>query len=358
MLNIMTIRCDQCGHENNPHYSFCGQCGATLRPSSPVAEEPPPERVRPVVSGPSILGLGEEPTHNVDYLLEDEPSGHRRMFVALILLLAAGFLVWHWRRDVYPWAGLWLHQLTARVTQTVSPPAAPATLPAEPPATTPPDASHTTTPAEPPAPATTPEEGHPAATPEKAEAEQKAGPDSQAPRQVPTIAATVPQNKTSNLAQPQQSENAESQASAGKADEAQAAPTQPAPKADSAATAAPFAKSSKAETRPAARAATDEEKQVADGERYLYGNGVRQNCVRAQRNLLTAAQHENVKAETLAGAMYATGHCVTRDLPTAYRWFARALRQDPGNTRLARDLEILWKQMTPEERQLAQRSAQ
>jgi len=74
--------------------------------------------------------------------------------------------------------------------------------------------------------------------------------------------------------------------------------------------------------------------------------------------LLTAAQHANAKAESLLGAMYATGHCVTRDVPAAYRWFARALHQDPGNTRIARDLEILWKQMTPEERQIAVRSGQ
>src|SRR5216683_3054952 len=212
MLKLMTVRCDQCGHENSPHYTFCGMCGAALRPSSPVAEEPPLERVRPVrpvVSGPSILGLGEEPTHNnVDYLLEDEPSGHGRMFLALVLLLiTAGFLVWHWRRDVYPWAGLWLRQLTARVTQTASPPAAPAASPAEPPATTPPDASHTTTPTEPPAPATTAEQAHPGATPEKAEAGQQAGPEPQAP----STAATVPQTKASELAQPQQNENAESQ---------------------------------------------------------------------------------------------------------------------------------------------------
>jgi hypothetical protein len=53
--------------------------------------------------------------------------------------------------------------------------------------------------------------------------------------------------------------------------------------------------------------------------------------------------------------MYATGHCATRDLPTAYRWFGRSLRQDPKNTRLEQDLKVLWNQMTPGERQLAMR---
>jgi TPR repeat protein len=192
------------------------------------------------------------------------------------------------------------------------------------------------------------------AAPGKAEAEQGAGSESQ----VPSTAATVPQTKTSELPPPQQSENAESQASAGQAEETHAAPTQLAPKANNADNATPVSKSSKVEARQVAPSATYEDKLVADGERYLYGNGVPQNCDRAQRNLLTAAQHANAKAETLVGAMYATGHCVTRDVPTAYRWFARALRQDPGNTRLARDLEILWKQMTTEERQIVQRGGQ
>jgi hypothetical protein len=95
---------------------------------------------------------------------------------------------------------------------------------------------------------------------------------------------------------------------------------------------------------------------VAEGENYLYGRGVRADCALAQRNLLIGAQHSNAKAQTLLGAMYATGHCVTRDLPSAYRWFAKALQGDPSNSRVQRDLEVLWKQMTPEERQIAIRS--
>jgi hypothetical protein len=54
--------------------------------------------------------------------------------------------------------------------------------------------------------------------------------------------------------------------------------------------------------------------------------------------------------------MFATGHCAARDLPTAYRWFAKALHNDPTNVRLERDLQMVWSQMTPGERQLATRS--
>jgi TPR repeat protein len=99
-----------------------------------------------------------------------------------------------------------------------------------------------------------------------------------------------------------------------------------------------------------------EDRLVADGEKYLYGRGVPEDCERAQRNLQIAARDSNAKAQTLLGAMYATGHCVNRDLPTSYRWFAKALHGDPGNSRVQRDLEVLWNQMTPEERRLAMRS--
>jgi TPR repeat protein len=99
-----------------------------------------------------------------------------------------------------------------------------------------------------------------------------------------------------------------------------------------------------------------DDKLVAEGEKYLYGNGVPENCDLAQKNLKLAAAHANAHALTLMGAMYATGHCVDRDLPTAYRWFAKALRQDPSNARVQQDLEILWKQMTPGEKQLATKS--
>ena len=51
--------------------------------------------------------------------------------------------------------------------------------------------------------------------------------------------------------------------------------------------------------------------------------------------------------------MYATGHCVPRDLPSSYRWFALALQADPNNTILEKDLTAVWNQMTAPERQLA-----
>src|SRR5579862_8456325 len=105
----MTVRCVQCGQENNPQYRFCGVCGAPLgRPPASVPSTPGRERVRIPVSGPSFLGLGDERSRDLDYLLEDEaPRGHARLYLALLLLvMSGGLLAWHWQRDGYPWAGL------------------------------------------------------------------------------------------------------------------------------------------------------------------------------------------------------------------------------------------------------------
>jgi TPR repeat protein len=83
---------------------------------------------------------------------------------------------------------------------------------------------------------------------------------------------------------------------------------------------------------------------------------VHEDCARAQRNLQIGARASNPKAYTLLGAMYATGHCVGRDLPAAYRWFARALHEQPSNTRLQQNLQVIWNQMTPSEKQIAANS--
>ncbi len=89
------------------------------------------------------------------------------------------------------------------------------------------------------------------------------------------------------------------------------------------------------------------------GEAYLYGLGVKANCDEAIKYLKAASAKSNPKARSTFGTMYATGHCVSRDLPTAYSWFALALRTDPNNQVLEKDLSQLWTQMTPSERQVA-----
>jgi hypothetical protein len=94
------------------------------------------------------------------------------------------------------------------------------------------------------------------------------------------------------------------------------------------------------------------------GEAYLYGRGVPENCDEAVKNLKAASAKSNAKARSAFGTMYATGHCVPRDLPTSYGWFALALRVDPNNQILEKDLSAVWNQMTPPERQMATRAKQ
>jgi len=94
------------------------------------------------------------------------------------------------------------------------------------------------------------------------------------------------------------------------------------------------------------------------GEAYLYGRGVPENCDEAVKYLKAASAKSNAKSRSAFGTMYATGHCVPRDLPTSYLWFALALRVDPNNQILEKDLSAVWNQMTPPERQMATRMKQ
>jgi TPR repeat protein len=108
---------------------------------------------------------------------------------------------------------------------------------------------------------------------------------------------------------------------------------------------------------PASQAAADPSDALfRRGESYLYGRNGTEDCGNALKYLKMAADQQHAKARSMMGTMYATGHCVPRDLPSSYRWFALALRVDPNNSILEKDLSAVWNQMTPPERQLATKS--
>jgi hypothetical protein len=109
---------------------------------------------------------------------------------------------------------------------------------------------------------------------------------------------------------------------------------------------------------PAPAAADTGDAAFRKGEAYLYGRGVPKNCDEAVKYLKAASAKSSAKARSAFGTMYATGHCVPRDLPTSYLWFALALRVDPNNQILEKDLSAVWNQMTPPERQMATRMKQ
>jgi hypothetical protein len=102
-----------------------------------------------------------------------------------------------------------------------------------------------------------------------------------------------------------------------------------------------------------ARASTKSADPVAEAQKYIYGRGAQQDCDRGMRLLKPSAEQANPKAMIEMGALYSAGLCAPRDLPTSYRWFARALRKQPDNLSIQTDLQKLWGEMTQPERQLA-----
>jgi TPR repeat protein len=297
------------------------------------------------VSGPSFLGLGNEPadSRSLSYLLEDETPQHRgRNLILIVLIAAVAVAAWHWRQD--------LRVVASRLLS--SPPRAVSAQDAN----SSPEVAASTSEA---APANGASADNKVPQPVQAPAGQSSNQAATPPAQVPSAAGAASGTADSTQAPPA----SQSQADQPAANDSEAT-NQPQPGNSASSTAgaktddsggvaaerpAPVRKAAKLQTQSAV------EDLEAEGEKYLYGNGVPENCTRARTNLLAAAQRSSAQAESVLGTMYATGHCATRDLPTAYRWFSRSLRKDASNTRIEQDLKVLWNQMTPEERQLALR---
>ncbi len=289
------------------------------------------------------------PSGSVDYLLEDEEEPKRgwgkrlAMVIALALLGGLGYL--RWQRGGFDWvlgnAKPAASEQTAGVPAAADQSATPdspagASAPAQPLAqasNTPPasDDSASQAAASTPAAAVTP-----------VAAAAPAPPNPQADSQPTSAAAAPPAGAASPSAGP-----APQPAQAA----ASAPPAQAAEETDSDAPAPADAPtvSKRQQRKPTPAKPLDS---VSEAERYIYGNGVRQDCDRGLRLLKPAAQ-ANAKAMIALGTLYSTGTCTPRDLPTAYRWFAMALHKEPDNLRLQNDLQNLWSQMTQPERQLA-----
>jgi hypothetical protein len=378
----MLIRCEQCGHESAARYHYCGMCGAKLpepqppgplKPLAPLAAEPPkPEPVRPVnpepvrqVSGPSFLGLADEPSSSVSYLLEDELSESHwgRSLVLLLILIGIGVAGWHWRNDLRAYVAARLAQRPSNnQSEQVNPPAPSAAPGSEVGAGMP---AAGTTPIEKPMtgvgdlPAT-PAAGQNSATPS---AQNAASQSAGAPGSQASGTANAANEPPSNPAPAGTLLATPSQGSAGPAPETQPVASAQqngsgqttAVKAEAPVPASAVTKRMKSKVKEPAPMNADADQLEAQGEKYLYGSGGSASCSRAQADLQAAAERGSTKADSVLGTMYATGHCVSRDLPLAYRWFAKALQQDPANARLQRDLQVLWNQMSADERQIAMR---
>jgi len=353
------VRCQECGHESDAQYRFCGMCGSRLpelqnpeKPKRPSNESAPAR----AVSGPSFLGLADEPVSSVTYLLEDDQSSAhwgRRIF-ALLFLAALATAAWHWREPLRVWAVNYVR----RPASPSAPTNGDTTYKAGPISTSgsevagavPNGAAINQTPAadNTPAQSAPTPQGQPTPTPPAASTPVEAQPTTNPP----PAAAPQPAPQTGAPASPAQSTPSTSESVAsGSMTKSESSSTSPAPTKQ-----ASLKKPAPGHDEASDQSPAPDPQGVAleaEGEKYLYGSGVPASCSHAQKSLLTAAQHANARAQSVLGTMYATGHCVTRDLPLAYSWFAKSMQQDPSNARVERNLLMVWNQMTPDERALA-----
>ena len=409
------MRCPRCGNENSEENRFCGMCGAKLLPagaavaSAPVAvsaaqasaptlrsSSPPsapasfpakPQAVTPsrpvaavsedspLISGPSFLGLStpaprrqaslssdrHSSSSNLDYLLEDEEEPRhggagKFILILLALALAVGFGYLRWKNQGLPW----LHLEASKPPAADQAPDATNTTSAAPPPTpstsAPAAASSTTstqTPQQPSedsastaAPANSPSATNPPA------GNPPAAPDSGAP----SGASTSSPKADASAASDASTSSPDSSPTTTSADTEPAAKEPAAAAPDTPPLPTPKLKKPSAEVQPKPHAGITPAKSadpVSEAQKYIYGRGVSQDCERGMRLLKPAAAQANPKAMIEMGALYSAGLCTPHDLPTAYRWFAMALRKDPDNRPVQADLQKLWSEMTQPERQLA-----
>jgi cytoskeletal protein RodZ len=391
------VICPNCREDNAPTFRFCGMCGTALEarrpgapalgplsatPASPVPVSAPVStpvstkianadplrplvvdnasnalnRQVPPVSGPSMLGLDQsspnqysqdQPSINqpsidslreksfsgLDSFFEHEPPKNSggRILLMLVLLAALGGAGW-WVYANYLGPTALGKPTTATSTGSSSENEPSTETPATKDATAAPDTgSSTTTPSATP-PAATPSAQVPSGAAENA----NAGSD------------TVPKTPSGD-AQP---------AAEAKPATPKVTPERIAPAGKIAAKREPRVNSVPAPKPPAPEADDSGSADFHKAEAYLYGRGAAENCDEAVKYLKSASAKSNAKARSAFGTMYATGHCVPRDLPTSYLWFALALRVDPNNQILEKDLNAVWNQMTPPERQMATRMKQ
>lgn len=348
-------------------------------PAITTPAAPPRAESDRAVYGPSFLGLnrppdgrsrdglqrnvvsGHEPHRpgNLDYLLEDEEEPKRgwgKLVVVVIALgLIGGFGYLRWKQGGFNF----LKPAAATQSQQKTPDSAGApntngATPgdAAPSAANPSPASQTASPAN---------SGTTTAAPASPDAAASGGavPGAGAPpsgmdagTQPPAssvaapAASAVPDN--SSPGKPQENAAAEKSSASDSGEDAEAGPAKSESHAPIAA-----AKPSPARTRERKPTPVTPVDISAEAERYIYGRGVAQDCDQGLRLLKPAAAQANSKAMIMLGTLYSSGTCTPRDLPTAYRWYALALHKEPDNQTLQDDLQQLWSQMTPPERQLA-----
>jgi uncharacterized protein YdeI (BOF family) len=263
------------------------------------------------ISGPSFLGLNAQPQGNndVEYLLEDEPSGGglRKLLLLVILAAIIGLVFVQWRSSFK---------------------ANPKPAPAK---------------ADPSTPAPAPE--------------GSIQPHDSAPTGEPSVeAAKVIANGANTVL-------------TGAAFESLGAQAKPATLETTSADSSPSSStenSADAKTPNAAEASNvskaAEEARLPDykpsaalvrAQQYIRGTGVQQNCEQGLLYLRAATDKNDPGAAIQMGALYSSGVCVKQDRVMAYRWFNSAHELQPANMWIQKNMDALWAQMSSQERRLA-----
>lgn len=394
--------CPRCGENNPDNYKFCGMCGTNLqsapqdsekvvsktstqpsqgstsrgqsmafsrmeprggiRPGTLTIDEPrpsrpvePPRTEEPVepIAGPSLLGLNQPTPETIrettfrgmtTYYPEERHPAWGRILLTLIFIVGLVALGW-WRYKSYGLPGHgkpgWLSAMNKTNPPSENQPPEYGTKPAAPNAGQNSDQNQNSA-----------DQNKAVASGDTSAATgQAANPGATAADKTSTGADKTSDNTAaeSKSADSTSAKPADKNAQPADAASASAKPAKPAKPATSTDddNSAPAPK-----LKPAA-ASGEGDGLFRRGEAYLYGRGVPESCSQAIRYLKSASDKSSAKARSTFGTMYATGHCVPRDLPTSYRWFAMALQADPNNSILEKDLGAIWNQMTPPERQLA-----
>ncbi|HEV3317797.1 MAG TPA: zinc ribbon domain-containing protein [Candidatus Angelobacter sp.] len=393
------LKCAACSHLNEIGQKFCGMCGtrierrvkerrgsgmpgkvpagespgravaqanaqlpspemASASPDGPRARAVTPapavlnqmERAQPpavvrsreqygsTIGGPSFLGLNSEPQNEGEYLLEDESSsrsGLRKLVLLVVLLAIAGLIFVQWRASYH-----------ANPKSLEPPKPAPATVPR-------PQGKNL------PLPANT-QENDAANDTNQTGINQKTDQDAKIKDDAKTQDAGTQDTQTSG-ARSKTTTAAEGTAGQSSKEEKQVALT---------GKRAPAKSAGDAQDRNASDEASDKsqgqsEVQKRRGEpasrdkpsialvraqRYLQGRGVPQNCEQGMMYLKAATQQNDPNAAVQMAALYASGHCVQQDRVKAYQWFSSAYSQEPGNQWIAKNMNQLWGQMTPQQR--------
>lgn len=348
------VKCASCGYLNDFGTKFCGMCGISVdrraierRTAGPRAaaianaQLPTPEipgwpssvatQVDPLVppapdeiearnaaaaifrsqpsphntiSGPSFLGLGNDPANgNSDYLLDDDASssgGVGKIVFFVVLILIGGLSYMGWRSGFFT-------KIQA---------SAPARTPSVP------------------VPA-------PTASPAVQPAEQSGA------TAVPDLAPPAA-NKSTVPPLPGDSSDAQKAATSSGADDPPSAPGATTSDDSQADNRADKSKAPKEMPTPARRKPSTA---LIQAQNYLQGRGgVRQDCEQGLIYLKAATEKNDPAAAVQMGALYASGHCVQQDRVMAYRWFNSAHELDPANPWIQTNLDQLWAQMTAAER--------